>query len=411
MPTVISDFSVLSTDYAHDPYRSFAELRERRPVHHEAAVDSWFVSRHRDVRRVLTDHETFTTETLRVRAEPVMRGPVLAQMAGAEHTAKRKIVVRAFTGSALKDQEEAIRTNAQALIAPFLPCGRVDLVGEFGKPLAIQITLEVLGLDKRDWRKVAAWHSGVAEFITSIVMTPERRAHCVHCAEELEEYLVPIIEERRARPGDDLISRLCAAEYDGTALTTGDVTALIINVLAAATEPADKTLGLLFRHLIDHPAQLARLRARPELLPAALAETLRCTPPVQLIPRRAVSAVELSGTTVPAGSTVFCVIGAANRDPEVFHEPDRFDMERQDLGAARSFTAAAQHLAFGAGLHMCVGASFVRTEIETVAALLLPLLEDVRYASGFRYAESGVYTRGPVALPVEFRPRPRAAAR
>lgn len=408
--TATTQFSVLSKDYAHDPYPYFAELREQRPVHYEPAIDSYFVSRHHDVRQVLTDHETFTTETLQVRAEPVMRGPVLAQMTGAEHTAKRKIVIRGFTGAALKDQERAIQVNAEELIAPFLPRQHVDLVNDFGKPFAIHVTLDVLGLDKREWRKIADWHSGVAEFITSIGMTPERRAHCLRRAEELEAYLAPIIEERRVHPGDDLISRLCSAEFDGIALSTKDITALIINVLAAATEPADKTLALLFRHLIDHPEQMARLRQDPSLLSAAIAETLRYTPPVQLIPRQPVRDVELAGTRLPAGATVFCVIGAANRDPEVFSAPDTFVVGRPDLGTARSFTAAAQHLAFGAGLHMCVGAAFARTEIETVAGLLLPLLENVRYTPGFRYAETGLYTRGPVALPVEFGPLPTAEA-
>ncbi|MFE0508662.1 cytochrome P450, cyclodipeptide synthase-associated [Streptomyces sp. NPDC058964] len=396
--------SVLSEDFAADPYRYFAPLRERSPVHYEPAIDSYFLSRHEDVKRVLTDHATFTTETLQVRAEPVMRGPVLAQMTGAEHTAKRKIVVRSFTGQALRDQTRAIHANAAELIGPFLPRGRVDLVNDFGRPLAVHVTLDVLGLDKKDWQQVAAWHSGVAEFITSIVLTPERRRHCLECAEQLEAYLVPVIEHRRRHPGEDLISRLCTAEFDGVAMSNRDVTALIINVLAAATEPADKTLALLFKHLIDHPDQMARVRQDPTLLPAAIAETLRYTPPVQLIPRQAEQDTVFAGTTVPAGATVFCMIGAANRDPDAFTAPDTFDIHRPDLGTARSFTAAAQHLSFGTGLHQCVGAAFARAEIETAAGMLLPLLDRVRHSPGFRYRETGLYTRGPAALPLDFTP-------
>ena len=130
-------------------------------------------------------------------------------------------------------------------------------------------------------------------------------------------------------------------------MSNRDVTALITNVLVAAMEPADKTLGLLFRHLIDHPGQLARGPQGPALLPAAIAETLRYTPPVQLIPRHAENEVVLAGTPIPAGATVFCMIGAANRDPDAFSAPDTFDIHRSDLGTARSFTAAAQHLSFG----------------------------------------------------------------
>ncbi|MFB6576787.1 MULTISPECIES: cytochrome P450, cyclodipeptide synthase-associated [unclassified Streptomyces] len=404
MPVVDTGFSVLSEDFAAAPYRYFARLREQAPVHYEPAIDSYFLSRYEDVKRVLTDHEAFSTETLQVRAEPVMRGPVLAQMTGAEHTAKRRIVVRAFTGRALQEQMRVIRATAAELVAPFLPLGRMDLVNDFGKPFAIHVTLDVLGLDRRDWQQVAAWHGGVAEFITSLTLTPERRRHCTDCAEQLEAHLRPVIEQRRRDPGEDLISTLCTAEFDGIAMSDRDVTALIINVLAAATEPADKTLALLFKHLIDHPEQLARVRRDPDLLAAAIAETLRYTPPVQLVPRQVEEDTVFAGTTVPAGATVFCMIGAANRDPGAFTAPDTFDIHRPDLGTARSFTAAAEHLSFGTGLHQCVGTAFARAEIETVAAMLLPLLDQVRHSPGFRYQEAGLYTRGPLALPLDFTP-------
>ena len=404
MPQVNARFSVLSEDFAADPYRYFSRLREQDAIHYESAIDSYFVSRHRDVKRVLTDHEAFSTEMLQVRAEPVMRGPVLAQMTGAEHTAKRKIVVRGFTGQALEDQIRAIRANAAELVAPFLSRGRIDLVNEFGRPLAIDVTLDVLGLDKKDRRQIADWLGGVAEFVTGIDLTAEQRRRCLDRAERLEAYLAPVIDERRRRPGGDLISKLCTAEFDGIAMSDREVTALVINVLVAAVEPADKTLALLFKHLIDHPDQLAQVRRDPALLPAAIAETLRYTPPVQLIPRRTERDVVLAGSTVPAGATVFCMIGAANRDPAAFASPDAFDIHRADLGTARSFTAAARHLAFGTGLHQCVGAAFARAEIETVAEMLLSLFDEIRHTPGVRYRETGLYTRGPTSLSIDFTP-------
>lgn len=172
MPMAHPGFSVLSDAFEADPYRHFARLREQAPVHHEPAIDSYFLSRHQDVRRVLTDHRAFTTETLQARAEPVMRGPVLAQMTGAEHTAKRKIVVQGLTGEALREQMNTVRARAAELLAPLLARGRMDLVADFGKPFAVQVTMDVLGLDVEDWRQVAAWHSGVAEFITGLTLTP-----------------------------------------------------------------------------------------------------------------------------------------------------------------------------------------------------------------------------------------------
>ncbi|MEV8431396.1 cytochrome P450, cyclodipeptide synthase-associated [Streptomyces chartreusis] len=410
MPQVNARFSVLSEDFAADPYRYFSRLREQDTIHYESAIDSYFVSRHRDVKRVLTDHDTFTTEMLQVRAEPVMRGPVLAQMTGAEHTAKRKIVVRGFTGQALEEQIRAIHANAAELVAPFLSRGRIDLVNDFGRPLAIDVTLDVLGLDKKDRRQIADWLGGVTEFVTGIDLTAEQRRRCLDRAERLEAHLAPVIEERRRRPCEDLISKLCTAEFDGTAMSDREVTALVINVLVAAVEPADKTLALLFKHLIDHPEQLARVRRDPALLPAAIAETLRYTPPVQLIPRQTERDVVLAGSTVPAGATVFCMIGAANRDPAAFAAPDAFDIHRADLGTTRSFTAAARHLAFGTGLHQCVGAAFARAEIETVAEMLLSLFDEIRHTPGVRYRETGLYTRGPASLCIDFTPTRSAPA-
>ncbi|MEU9181575.1 cytochrome P450 [Streptomyces sp. NPDC048550] len=161
--------------------------------------------------------------------------------------------------------------------------------------------------------------------------------------------------------------------------------------------------------LRHHPGPRHRLATRPRPrprphTPTAIAETLRYTPPVQLIPRQVEENSVFAGASVPAGATVFCMIGAANRDPEAFTAPDAFDVHRPDLGAARSFTAAAQHLAFGTGLHQCVGAAFARAEIETVASMLLPVLDQVRYSPGFRYREAGLYTRGPVSLSLDFTP-------
>ena len=404
--TNITNFSILSSDYAHDPYQFLPALRDETPVHYEPGIDSYFLSHYEHIRPILENHTDFTTETLQVRAEPVMRGPVLAQMTGTEHTAKRKIVIRGFTGRALEDQEHAIRDNAIKLIAPFLATGHVDLVNDFGKTFAVYTTLDILGLDESDWQQVAAWHKGVAEFITAITLTDDQRRYCISCAEELEAYLLPIIAERRDEPGTDLISQLCTARFNDIGLSDRDVTALIINVLAAAIEPAAKTLALLFKHLLDNPHQLDEVRQDLGLLPAAIAETLRYTPPVQLIPRRARVTTKIAGTSIPAGATVFCMIGGANRDPAVFTRPDDFDIHRPDLGVARSFTAAAQHLAFGTGLHQRVGAAFAKTEIETVVAVLLPLLQNAQQTNTGSYREVGLYTRGPVALPLDFTPMP-----
>ncbi|WP_165241835.1 cytochrome P450 [Corynebacterium lizhenjunii] len=402
--TAMQGFSFLSKAYAENPYRFLAQLRSQDPVHYEPDLHGYFITRHQDIRTALLDNERFATDILQQRAEPVMRGPVLAQMNGSEHTAKRKIIIRGFTGARLEEQGERIKANTIDIIKSFIPTGRIDLVRDFGKKFAVFTTLDVLGIDKNDWEQVASWHSDVAEFITSLTMNSERQAACITSATELESFLRPIIEQRRRAPGPDLISALCSETIDGVRMSVRDVTALIINVLAAATEPADKTLALVFKHLIDHPNQLAKVRSEPSLTSAAIAETLRFTPPVQLIPRLVQKDVMLAGKAIPAGATVYCVIAGANRDPEVFIHPDDFDIERPDLGVARSFSGAAQHMAFGTGMHMCVGAAFARVQLETVIRLILPLMENLAFESGFDYSETGLYTRGPSSLQLTFDP-------
>jgi pulcherriminic acid synthase len=402
MEPYASAVSVFSEEFSRDPYTWYTRLQEDNPVHYEPGIDAFFLSRYEDVRRVLTEDWIFTTSALRERAEPVMRGRVLAQMTGSEHTQKHRTLIRGYTGRMLEGQVPLIRRNVEELIRPLLGRGRFDIVKDFGEQLAIWVALDSLGLPKDDWRDVQGWFQGVAEFVTSVTITEERRRHCVHCAEQLEEYLRPFIEERRREPGDDVISMMCSADYPTGRMSTHEITALCHNVLLAATEPADKTLALLFRHLITHPDQFALVRADPGLLTNAIAETLRYTPPVQLIPRRTAAAVELSGVAIPAETMVWCMIGAANRDPRAFEDPGTFNLMRADLSPERSFTAAATHIGFGAGMHSCVGAAFARVEIETVATMLLTFMENIAIPDDGPYEETGFYTRGPQSLVLTF---------
>ncbi|MED4074620.1 cytochrome P450, cyclodipeptide synthase-associated [Priestia endophytica] len=404
MNTSVKAFSILSEQFHEDPYKHFAELRDSHPVYYEKDIDSYFISRYEDVRYVLQNTDIFTTKSLAKRAEPVMRGPVLAQMHGKEHTAKRKIVVRSFIGDALKRLIPLIKENAEVLLAPHLSRGKIDLVNDFGKTFAVYVTMDMLGLDKKDHKLIADWHSGVANFITSIQLSPEERAHSLHCSEQLANYLYPIIEERRKNPKSDLISILCQSEYEGVEMSDTNILALILNILLAATEPADKTLALLIYYLLNNPLQMQDVMENRSLLKQAIAETLRFKPPVQLIPRQLSQDAIIAGKTLSKGTTVFCMIGAANRDPKAFENPDVFNLHRPDLDVKTAFTGIARHVAFGSGIHNCVGAAFAGTEIEVVANIVLDKLKNMKLEDEFSYKENGLYTRGPVSLPLIFDP-------
>jgi pulcherriminic acid synthase len=232
-----------------------------------------------------------------------------------------------------------------------------------------------------------------------------RRAYDLACSRQLAEYLAPIVKQRQEHPGTDLISVLATADLDRHRMATEDIIALCLNIVMAATEPAAKTIALLFYHLIENPDQLGNLQSDRSLIRAAIQETLRLTPPVQLIPRQPSKDVVLSGITIKEGSLLFCLIGSANRDSTVFKNPDAFDLHRKAEDRSGSCTSKAEHLAFGAGMHVCVGAMFAEMEIDIVTNTILDLIESIRFPDAFTYEETGLYTRGPKSLKVEVVPR------
>ena len=177
-------------------------------------------------------------------------------------------------------------------------------------------------------------------------------------------------------------------------------------LLAAGGETTDKAVGNMFAHLLTHPEQLAEVREDRSLVSRAFAESLRHTPPVQMIMRRPDRDVEMSGGVVPADSTVICLIGSANRDGERFEDPDTFDIHRPELREATSFSAAAEHLSFSLGRHFCVGALLAEAEVRVAVNDLLDAMPDARPADGATLTETGVFTRGLRELPVRFTPVP-----
>lgn len=396
------EFDVQCADFQRDPYTMYARLHRDDAVLIDPRFGAYFIGGYADVHRILTS-PGFTTEPLAKRAEPVMGDRVLAQMKGPEHDAKRKAVLSGLTGRLFRERYgPMIQRISEDLLAPRLALGQLDLVNQFGKEYGVLVTLGVLGLPTDRYKELATWHVGVVDFVTSLSMSDEERRFSLECSRNLIDYLTPIVSHCLATPDEGLISMLCKAAPDGQQMSVSEVVALVLNVLLAATEPADKTLALLFKHLLDNPAQFERVKANRELLGAAIDETLRLTSPVQLIPRQTEVDMQLSGIDIPKGSVIFCLIGAANRDPAVFNSPDTFQIDRQKSSGHLPLGKIAHHLAFGAGMHVCVGAAFSLLQIELTANLLLDKLNDIRFAPGFVYREQGLYTRGPSALCIEF---------
>lgn len=394
---------ILSPEFAADPYSAYPVFREKAPLYWHEAMHSYVISRYEDVSAAFKN-PVFTTDNYGWQLEPV-HGRTILQMSGREHAVHRALVAPAFRGDMLEQRFlPVIERNAAELIDGFRATGEVDLVAGFARRFPITVIVDMLGLDRAEHERFQRWYTSIIAFLGNLSQDRDVTQAGLRTRAELADYLIPVIQTRRANPGDDLLSRLCSAQVDGTSLSDDDIRAFCSLLLAAGGETTDKAVASLFANLLQHPDQLAAVRADRSLIPRAFAETLRYTPPVHMIMRQPAQDVAVSGGTVPAGSTVTCLIGAANRDPDRYRDPDSFDLFRDDLDVTNAFTAAANHLAFALGRHFCVGALLAQAEVLTAANQLLDAMPDLRPQPGFVPVEQGVFTRGPATLPVQFTP-------
>lgn len=394
---------ILSPEFAENPYAAYQIMRKQTPLLWHEAMEKYIISRYEDVERACKD-PVFTTDNYAWQLEPAHGGRTIVQMSGREHSVRRALVAPAFRGDELQQKFlPVIERNAGELIDKFRDSGRADLVRDFARHFPINVIVDMLGLDKSEHARFQRWYTAIIEFLGNLSQDPEVTEAGLRTAEEMAAYLIPIIQERRGNLGDDLLSTLCAAEVEGTQMSDQDIKSFVSLLLAAGGETTDKAVASLFRNLLAHPEQLAAVREDRSLIDRAFAETLRFTPPVHMVMRELAEDVELSGGPVAAGSTVICLLAAANRDPDHFADPDSFNIFRDDLPTGTAFSAAADHLSFSLGRHFCVGALLARTEVEVGTNQLLDAMPDLELDDA-NPVEQGVFTRGPAALPVRFRP-------
>jgi pulcherriminic acid synthase len=391
---------ILSPQFAADPYPSYRVLRRHYPLHYHEGTGSWLISRYEDVERAFRD-PVFTTDNYDWQLEPVHGGRTIVQMSGHEHAVRRALVAPAFRGRELRERFlPVIERNARELIDAFRDHEQAELVDQFATRFPVNVIVDMLGLDRSDHDLFHAWYAAVVGFFANLGQDPLIAEAGLRAGAELRAYLLPVIARRRAEPGDDLLSSLCTAEIDGTRMTDQDITSFVSLLLSAGGETTDKAITGMFRNLLADPDQLAAVRADRGLVPAAFAESLRHSPPLQMIMRQTAAEVTLSCGTVPAGATVTCLIGAANRDESRYADPDAYDVFRADLTTANAFSAAADHLAFALGRHFCVGALLAKAEVEVGANQLLDAFPDMSFADGEPPPETGVFVRGAPALPL-----------
>jgi hypothetical protein len=390
----------LAPDYAADPHPQYARLRERDPVHRSPLVGGWVLTRFRDVEAVLRDARFSADDRSWSRFEGIRRRneragvwpkdgfePSLLRLDPPDHTRLRRLVTKAFTPRAIA----ALEPRIEKLVAELLdavPAGGFDVIRELAYPLPVTVIAELLGVPREDLARFKHWSDEVVRSIGVATLDDLRRAR--RASDELSGYLATIAEERRSEPRDDLLSALLRAEEAGDQLTRKEVLSTCLLLLVAGNETTTNLIGSGVLALLRHPDQHARLREDPALLPNAVEEMLRFDGPVQLTSRFPLEDVAWPGGRVfRKGQQVLLGIAAANRDPEANPHPERFDVTRAEV----------RHLAFGQGVHFCLGAALARLEARHAIGAL------VRRFPGLRLAEAPVWgdntiLRGPRALPV-----------
>ena len=375
-------YNPFSAEMAQDPYPTYAKLRGRDPVHRGRLMDSWVFSRFADADAILRDHRHFSSD-------PRKRVASGRKASLPNHTRLRALVNKAFTPRAVAALEPHIRELMTTLLDAVDDPAAFDLMEAVAKPLPVIVIAEMLGIPPEDRAQFAVWSDQRARILEP-TLSPEERETADAAMRSLDEYLMPIISERKADPKDDIISALAQAEEEGDKLTEREVLIMLRLLLVAGNETTTNLIGNGVLALLRHPDQLAAVREDPGLIPSAVEELLRFDSPVQVDMRSVLDDCDVNGFHLGRGDSVVMLLGAANRDPDRFEAPDRLDVRRGDQN----------HLAFGRGIHHCLGAPLARLEGRVVLESLIERFGSMRLLEDRPAFRNSVVLRGLHALPV-----------
>jgi cytochrome P450 len=389
------EYNPLSPEVQDNPFPYYAHLRHHTPILWVEPLQAWMVSRYRDVDYAIKNPQLFSSRGFVDQSlgdlNPVPEVPWLLSTDPPDHTRVRKLVNKAFTPRLIKALEPRIRAITNELLERLRSGRTCEFVQDFSTPLPVIVIAEMLGVEPERREDFKRW-SDDAISATNRPTAPEERARLRQSGAELRAYFQEAIDRRRKEPREDLLAALVRAEEEQQVLSANEILALTVLLLLAGNETTTNLLGNAILTLLDHPHELAKVRADRSLVPLLVEEVLRYDSPVQLIFRRTASAVELSGTTIPTGATVFLLLGSANRDEQKFPDPDRFDVLRN----------ARDHLAFGYGIHYCLGAELAR--LEARVALESLLFECPAFSRNIDNVPrvASILVRGPKTLPLTF---------
>jgi cytochrome P450 len=393
---VTASLELFDGAFWRDPYPAYAALRADEPVRRVQRPDGtvWMLTRYADVRAALTDPRL--SKDWRHTLPPEQRAgapgapiPMMILMDPPEHTRLRKLVSRSFTLRRMEGLRPRVEEIARGLLDALPPGGRVDLMADYAFLLPVFVICELLGVPAQDRDEFAAWSR------TMVDDSSQEESGAAMGA--LHAYLGRLIDAKRAAPDGALISALIEEADDGDRLSEEELVAMAMMLLIAGHETTVNLIGNGVLALLTHPEQRALLRRRPDLLPAAVEEFLRWDSPVHSAPVRfAAEDVEYSGVTIPAGSVVTLSLAAANRDGERFADAEELRADRDASG----------HVAFGHGLHHCLGAQLARIEGQVAIGALLARRPELALAvdAAELVHRRSTLVRGLTELPVELGP-------
>ena len=337
------------------PYDTYDRMREKDPVHRMRMLDAWVLTRYEDVDMVLRDHRRFLKDD---ESSDGYRSMLHSNPP--DHTRLRSLVSKAFTPRSVAALQPRIQRMVEELLDDLEGKNRIDLIESFAFPLPVTVIAEMLGVPPEDMDRFKDW-SNDASLTVEPSLTDEQIRRMRKASEELFEYFEGIMEQRRRQPRDDMITALMNAEEEGDRLTHEELLTTLVLLLVAGNETTRNLIGNGTLALLRNPDQLQLLRENPDMLDTAINELLRYDSPVQLDGRIVRDEVEIDGNLIRPGQRVLCAIGAANRDPAVFANPNVLDIGRREKS----------HIAFGRGIHHCLGAPLAMLEGRVAFSALL----------------------------------------
>lgn len=401
---VTVDYNPLLPEARTDPYPLYRRLREQDPVHWSEVMDAWVLTRYDDVVAVLKDRR-FSANRRGARNRFAQQAMAMEERAGAlarantmltadppEHTRLRLLVSKAFLPRSVERLRPHIQEIADDLLDAVQDTGRMDIIQDFSYPLPVIVIAELLGVPSEDRAQFRRWSDDVVATLGGSFTAPDLLERGMQSGRELSDYFRGVIADRRRKPREDLVSVLVAAADQGDVLSEGQLLATCVVMLIAGNETTRNLIGNGMLALLRNPDQLDRLWRDRSLVESAVEELLRYAGPVQGTARVATEDIEIDGKTVKEGELVFTLLAAANRDPSHFADPDRLDITRRNN----------HHVAFGFGIHSCLGQPLARLEAQVAFSTLARRIPNPRLAIEEVEWGPSFILRGLKSLPIVF---------